>query len=147
MKISVDITGTASDSPAIVNNFVDKALTRLLDIQTIEFLNTKFKELNDRGINYIEKRKCNFDVEIGVDMLLDHEKNHLENFVIWTGDSDFADPITTLMENGKKVCIFATVRRLSQELAETKAQVFEIKKIRDFICWKNEISENAKRVL
>lgn len=147
MKISIDVSGIASDSTAIINNFIDKSLIRILDIQTIEFLNEKLRELNDRGVKYIEKRKCNFDVEIGVDMLLDFEKNHIENFVIWTGDSDFAGPIKTLIENKKKVVIVSTARRISTELNETGAQIFEIQKIRDFICWNEEISENVKNSL
>ncbi len=147
MRIPVDVSSIASDSTAIINNFIDKALTRLLDIETIEFLNSKLGELNKKGTKYIEKRKCNFDVEIGVDMLLDHKENHIDNFVIWSGDSDFAGPIDTLMKDGKKVVIFATVRRLSPELAGTGAQMFEIKKIRDFICWNGELSIQAQNVV
>ena len=147
MKIPIDISGIAPDSTAVINNFVDKALIRILDIETIEYFNEKLRELNSRGIKYIEKRKCNFDVEIGVDMLLDFEKNHIDNFVIWTGDSDFAGPINTLIENKKKVVIVSTARRISTELNDTGAQIFEIQKIRDFICWDEELTENAKKVL
>lgn len=38
-------------------------------IENIEYLNNIFRELNSAGVYYIEDRKCNFDVEIGRDML------------------------------------------------------------------------------
>ena len=75
-------------------------------------------------------------------MLLDCERNSAETFVLWSGDSDFADPVEKLMSAGKKVILFATARKVSKELSALVAKglmVFDIQKIRDFICWKKEI--------
>ena len=88
--------------------------------------------------------KCNFDVEIGRDMLRDFDKNGIENFILWSGDSDFADPICQLKEDNKDVSLFATAREVSSELNATKIPIFEIKKIREFICWPKEIPQSTK---
>ncbi len=147
MRLSIDVSSIPTDSPAILNNFIDKALLRQLNLATIEYLNSKLKELNDKGITAIEHRKCNFDVEIGRDMFLDFERNRIENFALWSGDSDFSDPVAQLMKDTKTVVIFATARRVSIELAATKALIFDIQKIRNFICRNGEIQPDIKKKL
>ena len=98
--------------------------------------------MNERGILFLQDLKCNFDVEIGRDMLLDYEKNNIETFILWSGDSDFYNPLKQLLEDKKRVIIFATARRIATELSRLKEEglfVFDIQKIRNFICWNKEI--------
>ena len=76
-------------------------------------------------------------------MVTDFEKDLADTFVLWTGDSDFADPVAQLIKDGKKVVLFATVRRVSVELEQTGVQIFDIQKIRDFICWKRELKSKG----
>lgn len=147
MRLSIDVSGITSDSPTILQNFIKKPLLKKLDIETIEFLNAKLLELNKAGTKYVEQWKCNFDVEIGRDMFLDFERNGVQNFILWSGDSDFADPIEQLIQDGKQVVIFATSGRIAPELNATGVFVFEIWKIKDFICWQREISDKAKNAL
>lgn len=144
MHLPVDVSGIPLNSPTILQNFIKRPLLRQLNIETIEFLNTKLQELNIKGIKVLEHRKCNFDVEIGRDMLLDYERNEADTFILGSGDSDFADPVSQLINDGKNVYIFATVRRVSVELSQTKAPIFEIQKIRNFICRPNEIQNEVK---
>ncbi len=142
MKLSTNVSSIPADSTAILNQFIRRALLRKYEIETIEYLNSRFREMNKKGEDSIEDRKCNFDVEIGVDMLLDCEKNGTDVFVLWSGDSDFADPLKKLMAAGKKVILFATVRRVSKELSdlcESGLLIFDIKKIQNFICWMKEM--------
>jgi len=57
--------------------------------------------------------------------------------------------IEKLLQAGKKVILFATSGKVSRELNQLRSQgllVFEIKKIRDFICWKKEIQFKAKGI-
>lgn len=118
------------------------SLLQKLNIETIKFLNLRLKELNQQGIMYLEDLKCNFDVEIGRDMLIDYAQNKVDNFSLWSGDSDFANPIKQLLDDGRKVVLFATARRVSAELSDLRKNglfIFEIQKIRDFICWSKEI--------
>lgn len=147
MKISIDATSVSSDSTALLKNFIRRALLRKYDIETIEFLNGKFYEMNKKDVYYIEDRKCNFDVEIGTDMLVEAGTDGTQTFCLWSGDSDFADPIKQLLSSGKKVILFATARKVSKELNTLKDEgliIFEISKIKDYICWKKELSGKQK---
>lgn len=142
MKQSIDVSSIAITSPDLLNKFIRKCLLKKYDLETVEYLNGKFKKMNQNGIFYIEDLKCNFDVEIGRDMLLDYERNHMDTFVLWSGDSDFADPVEQLLDDGKKVVLFATARKVSTELSDLRIKglaIFDIQKIRNFICWKKEI--------
>lgn len=146
MQISIDTTSIEKQSTSLVKNFIRSSLIRLYDVATIEFLNEKFADFNARGQYYIEDRKCNFDVEIGRDMLVDFMQHDPDTFVLWSGDSDFEDPLKNLINDGKKARLFATARRVSTELNRLQTAglfIFDIRKIRDFICWGREL--NGKR--
>src|SRR3989344_965299 len=148
MRLPIDVSSISIQSPDLLKKFVRKALLRHYDIATVEFLNAKFKEMNKRGIFFIEDRKCNFDVEIGTDMRVDHLRDGIDTFVLWSGDSDFADPIKTLILGGKKVVLFATAGRVARELnALVKDGLFivDIFELRDLICWNGEESPKSTK--
>ena len=92
---------------------------RTLRLEAIEYLNNQLRELNRRGWRYLEDRKCNFDVEIGRGMLVDYAAHGIENFVLWSGDSDFADPLRQLIDDGMKASVFATARRVAARLVNS----------------------------
>ena len=142
MKFSIDASSIQSHSTELIEQFIRNTLLRKLNIETIEYLNKRLKELNQQGIKALEDRKCNFDVEIGVDMLLDFYMDKAENYILWSGDSDFASPVQQLLEKNKKVVLFATARKVSAELNDLRCAgllIFDIQKIRNFICYKKEI--------
>jgi len=142
MRQSIDYTSISPDSKDLLQKFVRSCLLRKYSFETVEFLNKKFEEMNKLGEFYIEDRKCNFDVEISVDMMLDFERGNIDTFVLWSGDSDFYVPIEKLLLAGKKVILFATARKVSYELQTLKEKgliIFDIKRIREFICWKKQI--------
>jgi uncharacterized LabA/DUF88 family protein len=141
MKIPIDVSGIPRNSPAVLASFVKKSFLSKLDISSVEFLNGKLAALNKQGEVYIEEYKCNFDVEIGRDMLIDFATDGIDTFVLWSGDSDFADPIMQLRADGKNVYIFATARKVSYELNEIKVPIFEVRKIKEFVCWPREIPQ------
>lgn len=146
LKLSINASSILPDSTVLLNQFVSRALLKKYEITTIEYLNERFKDMNKKGEYFIEDMKCNFDVEIGIDMLLDCERNSAETFVLWSGDSDFTDSIEKLMSAGKKVILFATAHKVSRELSSLVAKglmVFDIQKIRDFICWKRELERKG----
>ncbi|MBU0569174.1 NYN domain-containing protein [Patescibacteria group bacterium] len=145
LKFHIDASSISKDSTALLDQFIRRALLRKYEIGTIEYLNERFAEMNKKGEYYIEDRKCNFDVEIGVDMLLDCERNNAENFILWSGDSDFSDPIKKLLAAGKRVYLFSSAQNISKELSaltEVGLEIFDIQKIREFICWKKELNLN-----
>ena len=145
IKLSIDVSSVSSSSPDILKDFINPILLQKLNIETIEYLNTKLKELNLQGITYLEDMKCNFDVEIGSDMLLDYAASKAECYILWSGDSDFEDPIRQLLADGKRVALFVTSRKVAKELNELTKQglmIFDIQKIRNFICWNRENINN-----
>lgn len=150
MRISIDVSSISPESPEILKQFIRPPLLQKLNLETIKLLNTKLRELNQHGILWLGDRKCNFDVEIGRDMLIDFAGDQVDNFVLWSGDSDFADPIRQLLGAGKRVVLFATARRVATELndlVESGLFIFDIQKIRDFICWPKEIFHKMQRGL
>lgn len=142
MRLSIDVSSISKSSPEILKSFIRAPLLKKLDINTVEYLNERLKDLNKQDILYLEDKKCNFDVEIGRDMLQDYAKDNVDVFVLWSGDSDFADPIKQLLDDRKKVIIFATPRKVSRELNELRKfglLIFDIQKIRNYICYAKEI--------
>jgi hypothetical protein len=142
MNIPINIASIPLNSPDIIKQFIRSPLLRKLNIETIEFLNRKLLELNKQGIMFLEHRKCNFDVEIGSDMLIDAAAEEISTFVLWSGDSDFADSIERLLYFKRNCIIFSTARRVSRELNDLRSKgllIFDIHKIKNFICWKKEI--------
>lgn len=144
MKMSINVSSIPKDSPAILKSFIKKSLLSKLDIETIEYLNNKLVSFNKQGILYIEEPKCNFDVEIGRDMQKDFESDGVQNYILWSTDSDFADPITQIKNDGKNAVIFAVSGKVAPELDATGVFVFDIRKIKEFICWPREIPQNIK---
>ncbi len=145
MRHSINFSSIRSDETSLLEQFIRRCLLLNYEIKTIEYLNEKFSEMNQKGIYYIEDRKCNFDVEIGRDMFLDYERNVVDTFILWSGDSDFYDPIKQLLEDNKKVILFATSGRVAKELNKLKEDglfIFDIQKIRNFICYKKQIDFN-----
>ena len=146
MKFSIEASSIPTDSTALLSQFIRRALLKNYNIATVEYLNEYFKSMNKKGEYFIEDMKCNFDGEIGVDMLIDCERDSAETFVLWSGDSDFADPIEKLMSAGKRVVLFATARKVSKELSaltDKGLMIFDIQKIRNFICWKKELERKG----
>lgn len=146
MKLSIDVSSILPDSTVLISQFIRRVLLKKYEITTIEYLNERFKDMNKKGEYFIEDMKCNFDVEIGVDMLLDCERNSAQTFILWSGDSDFADSIEKLISAGRKVILFATARKVSKELSvlvDKGLMIFDIQKIRDFICWKKELERKG----
>ena len=143
MKQSINYSSIKSNSTDLLEKFIRKCLLREYKLETIEFLSDKFKEMNKGGIYYIEDLKCNFDVEIGRDMLLDYERNKIDTFILWSGDSDFFQPIKQLLDDNKNVILFATARKVSTELNSLQNDglfIYDIQKIRNFICYKKQIN-------
>ncbi len=144
MKLSIDTSSISDNSPALLQQFIKKSLLEKLDLSTITFLNEKLFDLNKKGTLYIEEEKCNFDVEMGRDLLKDFEFNGTENFILWTTDSDFEDPVKQIRDDGKKAIIFAFSGSVAPELDNTRVYVFDVKKIKEFVCWYKHLPQSVQ---
>ena len=73
--------------------------------------------------NFKEIYKCNFDVEMTADIFLD--RSHLDEIVLFSGDSDFDYLVKKLRDLGKSVVIFSSRKMISWELRlSAKKHVF-----------------------
>ncbi len=143
MRHSIDASSVANNSPELLNHFMRQALIRRFDVETIEFMNGKLKQLNTQGHFFVEDRKCNFDVEIGLDMIEDCLTSDTDTYILWSADSDFEDLIKRLQEKKKKVIVVGVAGRVAHEINELAKNsdlfIYDIRKIKKFICYSKEI--------
>ena len=88
-------------------------------------INGLIDELNKSGI-VIEEPKCNFDVEMAMDMLDDAEK--MTAVVLFSGDSDLMEPLERLKVKGKKVGIVGVRGKVAGELHGVKDKYIDFGK-------------------
>lgn len=96
--------------------FQRKTLT-LFDGGVKQKIQELIKELQKSGI-IIEEPKCNFDVEIAMDMLDDVKK--LTAVMLFSGDSDLWEPLHILKVGGKRIGIVGVRGRVAKELYDIK---------------------------
>jgi hypothetical protein len=147
IRLSIDVSSISPDSPDIVRNFISPPLLQTFSVEMIGQLNSHLRELNKKGITSFQDLKCNFDVEIGAEMLLDAIAGNYEVFSLWSCDSDFANPIMQLLEAKKRVVLFGISGMVARELnllREKGLQVYEVNKLREMICWPRELSTELK---
>jgi len=145
ITISIDVSSVSPESPDILKQFIRIPLLEKLPLAAIIYLNQQLSILNVSGVRALQDLKCNFDVEIGRDMLID-EQSDVETFLLWSGDSDFVEPVRQLLRHGRNVLVCATARHTATELnvlRQDGLRLFDIRKIKDFICWNKEIAKGT----
>lgn len=81
-------------------NIITKDLQKIKHyVENEENLDSKII-VDEDGKNYIEIRKCNFDVEISVDAI--KMIDYYDTFCIFSGDADFVYLNNFLKKKGKK---------------------------------------------
>ena len=58
IRLPINASSIGPQSTDILKNFVRAPLLKKFDVETVEYLNRKFAEMNKRGIYYIEDFKC-----------------------------------------------------------------------------------------
>lgn len=139
IRLSINVSSINIQSPDLLKQFISKPLLEKLSIQDIEYLNNSLKNLNTTGIFELIDRKCNFDVEIRGDISKDSENKLISNFVLWSGDSDFEEPIKDLIHNRKRVIVFGTRGAIAFELATSGAYIYEVSSLKNFICYPKQL--------
>lgn len=143
LRLSIDARSIPDIDPSLLKDLIRRPLMHELTIREIKYLNGLLYNLNAQGKLFLEDKKCNFDVEIGRDMLLDYKDTKTDTYVLCGGDSDFEGPVKQLLDDGKKVILLATARRVSRELSDLEKDgliMFELRKLKEFICWPRERS-------
>lgn len=137
MHLSIDVSRSPQPhSRDILECFIDKNLLNRLSRAAIACLHNELKTMNGKGMLHLECWKCNFDVEIGTDMRIAFQLNQAESFCLFSGDSDFADPLTVILNAKRQVSVFGTARHIASELNGLKArglQIVDVAALRDFL--------------
>lgn len=136
IRINIDMSGIPKESVQILKSFIDPVFLKKLNMEDIEYLNNILRRANKEGVSTIEKRKCNFDVEIARDMDRDLNDGY-ENFILWSNDSDFVDPVEELLEQGKSVTVFAPRGKVTSEFNKLKENkglnIFDSSSLREIL--------------
>ena len=103
IRFSINVSSIKKQSTEIIQKLIKRPLLRKLDGETTEFLNTKLEGLNKQGIFDLQDRKCNFDVEMSLDIVTDLENGNADTFILFTGDSDFVPTIERVLAKGKNI--------------------------------------------
>jgi uncharacterized LabA/DUF88 family protein len=86
------------------HNFISKDLQRIKHyLDTEEKETIKLFETDKNGKDYVEIRKCNFDVELSVDVI--KKINQYDTFCLFSGDADFVYLNNFLRKRGKKIIL------------------------------------------
>jgi len=95
------------------NLFVKLATLGLFDGNAHSKIDELITYLQQQGI-VIEEPKCNFDVEMALDMLDSMDK--VSGVLLFSGDSDMKEPLERLKLKGKKIYIFGVRGLVAKEL-------------------------------
>jgi len=136
INIKIDMSGIPKESTQVLKSFIDIVFLKKLKVEDIEYLNNILRRTNREGEYIIKKRKCNFDVEIARDMDRDLEAG-FGSFVLWSNDSDFVDPVESLLNLGKSVTVFAPRGKVTSEFNKLKEEkglnIFDASSLKDIL--------------
>ena len=108
-----------------VGLFFQRRTITLFDGGVKKKISELIDELNKSGM-IIEEPKCNFDVEMAMDMLDDAEK--LTGVLLFSGDSELLEPLERLKVKGKKIGIVGVRGKVAGELHEIKDKYIDFGK-------------------
>ena len=108
--------------------FFQRRTMTLFDGQVKSKIYELINELRKSGI-IIEEPKCNFDVEIAMDMIDDAEK--VTAIMLFSGDSDLLEPLERLKVKGKKIGIVGVRGMIAGELHNIKDKYLDFGKLYD----------------
>lgn len=80
--------------------------------------------------------KCNFDVEITMDMIIKADK--YDSIFLLSGDSDFGGLLSYLKDKGKKIIVLCTRNRMSKELQGVADVFVPAEKLSPFLLFELE---------
>lgn len=113
--------------PKTINEglFFQRRTMTLFDGQVKNKIQELINELETSGV-IIEEQKCNFDVEIAMDMMDDAEK--LTAVMLFSGDSDLLKPLQRLKVKNKKIGVVGVRGIVAGELHSIKDKYFDFGK-------------------
>lgn len=105
--------------------FVKPSTLDLFDTNAHTKLDELIDCLQQQGI-VIEEPKCNFDVEMALDMLDNMDK--ISGILVFSGDSDLKEPLERFKLKGKHIYIFGVRGQVAAELWKVLTKYFDFGK-------------------
>lgn len=105
--------------------FFQRKTITLFDGEVKNKIQELINELQKSGI-LVEEPKCNFDVEMTMDMLDDSEK--MTTILLFSGDSDMCAPLERLRVKGKKIGVVGVRGKVAGELHDIKDKYIDFGK-------------------
>lgn len=103
------------------------------DVKYVPVDTTDLNHNSSSSNKKIRRRKCDFDIEIALDVFLNI--NQIETLVLFSGDGDYEPLVKFCIEKGKRIIIVANPGSLGKEYRAIPGGLFvcNIKKIREFV--------------
>lgn len=115
-----------------VDDLIEKLDTEL------KKLNINIEELQQNLLEPVERRKCDFDVEIARDTF--NLSNDFEQLVLFSGDGDYSALVDDLITKGKKVIVvFAKGHKGKEYKIQKGVFLCTVEHLKDELCRKNNI--------
>lgn len=96
------------------NFFIKRKTSSLLNKKSYSKLIELQNAVKEQGLLIVEEPKCNFDVEISLDMLDASDK--VSGYFLFSGDSDFKETLVRLKIKKKNIYIFGVRGQVGYEL-------------------------------
>ena len=114
-----------------INNIKKTILAMDLRKQNID--GSHVKELENLLSQPLRRRKCDFDIEIALDVFRNLE--NFDSFVLFSGDGDYKPLVQYCIENKKQAIIVAQPGSLGKEyrIIPVGLYICNVRKLRDFI--------------
>jgi uncharacterized LabA/DUF88 family protein len=106
--------------------FFKKSTRNLFNGDVTQVLSGLIEQIRVAGLNVIEEPKCNFDVEIAMDMVDDSDKESAA--MLFSGDSDLVAPLERLKIRGKKIFVVGVRYMVAGELHRVEDKYFDFGK-------------------
>ena len=88
---------------------------------------------DEDGVFIRKAPKCNFDVEITMDLLT--KINKYDTVVLFSGDSDFSGLLNYLKNRDKKIVVVCSRARMSRELQEVANKFIPAESLKEFLLY------------
>jgi len=94
--------------------FIKRKTLTLFNKKSQDKLSELSKSVKEQGLLLIEEPKCNFDVEMSLDML--DAVNKCSGYLLFSGDSDFKETLVRLKIKHKNIYVFGVRGQVGYEL-------------------------------
>ena len=122
--VTKDVKYIKVDIKELVTTGKNKYLLEKLDKKTVKNFLLEVEKL-DPKTDFLESPKCNFDIEIALDMFQSMET--YDGFILFSGDGDFAKVVQLARAQGKYIIVITLRKFLAGELIKSADKYINLK--------------------